>query len=94
MRARVCATLRIVHTGPHDVARFQATDSEELVLASFACPACLHSPERVRLRVEDDGALADCVCSPCGRRWTVVLDGFQALRLTLAPPAEIAPVTG
>ena len=71
-----------MHSGPNDAARFLAADSEELVSAAFACPICLRAATEVHLG--DD--LADCVCTPCDRGWTVALDAFQTMRLALAPP--------
>lgn len=79
-----------MYSGPDDVARFLMADSEELVTAAFACPTCLCSAAEVHLGAEEDDVLADCVCTPCERRWTVALDGFQAMRLALAPPSALS----
>jgi hypothetical protein len=67
-----------------DTARFRATDPDELVLASLACPICLYSDE-----VEWTAAIhgydpsVQCRCARCGERWRVYLAPQQALRLGL-----------
>jgi hypothetical protein len=70
-----------------DAARFLADDPDELVAAAFACPVCLHRPDRMFLGdADEEGALARCACHPCQREWDVALDPWQALRVQLTPP--------
>lgn len=69
-----------------DSARFQPDDPEALVLASFACPCCLHRPSYVRLSAYYDEPSATCACLPCASGWELSLTGLQMLRLTLGPP--------
>jgi hypothetical protein len=67
-----------------DVAHFRADDCEALVLASLACPLCLHSTT-VDWELTGDGydGYADCACRDCDEHWRVYLDPWQALRLAL-----------
>ena len=67
-----------------DIAHFHADDPDELVLASLACPVCLHSDS-----VAWHGALdgydpsAQCWCGRCEESWRVFLTPQQSLRLGL-----------
>ena len=67
-----------------DVAHFRADDCEALVLASLACPVCLHTSS-VDWEVVSDGydASVACECRRCDERWWVIADAWQALRLEL-----------
>jgi hypothetical protein len=67
-----------------DTARFRTDDPDELVIASLACPVCLHSDE-IDWELEADGydPSAQCVCSSCEESWRVYLTPDQALRLAL-----------
>jgi hypothetical protein len=67
-----------------DTARFRTDDPDELVIASLACPVCLHSDE-VDWELEADGydPSARCLCSHCDESWRVYLTPDQALRLAL-----------
>jgi hypothetical protein len=67
-----------------DTARFRTDDPDELVIASLACPMCLHS-EAVDWELEADGydPSAQCVCSRCEETWRVYVTPDQALRLAL-----------
>jgi hypothetical protein len=67
-----------------DTARFRTDDPDELVIASLACPVCLHSDE-IDWELEADGydPSAQCVCSRCEQSWRVYLTPDQALRLAL-----------
>jgi hypothetical protein len=72
-----------------DTARFNATDPDPLVSASFACPVCLHG-EGVEWDAALDGydPLVQCRCSHCEQTWQVYLLPQQALRFGLmATPA-------
>lgn len=72
-----------------DAARFDPYEPSEVVAASFACPWCLTVPSTVALEPHDAMPSASCRCRACGRAWTVHLDERQAMRLALAPPAEL-----
>lgn len=72
-----------------DAARFDPLDRAELVAAAFACPTCLGTPDRVVLEAAEILPSATCRCDACARSWTVHLDERQAMRLALAPPAEL-----
>jgi hypothetical protein len=65
-----------------DVAHFRTDDPDELVLASLACPICLHS-DCVSWEASLDGydPFAECSCGRCQERWRVYLTPEQALRL-------------
>jgi hypothetical protein len=67
-----------------DTARFRADDPDELVVASLACPICLHGGE-VQWELEADGydPSARCVCGRCEQQWLVYMTPYQALRLGL-----------
>lgn len=71
-----------------DAARFDPYEPAAIVAASFACPTCLGVPDDV---VMDGGILpsATCWCGSCASHYTVHLDDTQAMRLALAPPAEL-----
>ena len=77
------------HAGPvsrlADTARFRADDPDELVIASLACPICLHSGEVAWDLETTDGydPSARCVCRRCEEPWRVYLTPDQALRLGL-----------
>lgn len=68
-----------------DFARFRIDDDDELVAASFACPACLRAVCSGTLQLSSDDPQVDCICLKCDQRWTVFLTGEQALRLALRP---------
>jgi hypothetical protein len=67
-----------------DTARFRADDPDELVLASLACPVCLHGDD-----VEWDASLegydpsVECECPHCEAQWRVYITQEQSLRLGL-----------
>lgn len=67
-----------------DTARFRAEDPDALVLASLACPVCLHA-ESVDWDANLEGydPSAECTCSRCEEEWRVYLTPEQALRLGL-----------
>jgi hypothetical protein len=68
-----------------DTARFRMDDPDELVIASLACPICVHSDE-VDWELETaDGydPSAQCACRRCEEEWSVYLTPDQALRLAL-----------
>jgi len=67
-----------------DTARFRADDPDELVVASFACPICLHGDE-VEWELDADGydPSAQCLCRRCEESWRVFVTPDQALRLGL-----------
>ncbi|MBV9817110.1 MAG: hypothetical protein JOZ07_02025 [Solirubrobacterales bacterium] len=67
-----------------DIARFSPHDPDALVVASLACPVCLHSGSvrwEASLRGYDPSVR--CRCSSCHQRWRVYLAPEQALRLGL-----------
>jgi hypothetical protein len=71
--------------GAHsDVARFQADDCDELVIASLACDLCLRSAS-VDWSLDGDSyeATVCCHCGHCEHDWSVYLTELQALRLSL-----------
>jgi hypothetical protein len=72
-----------------DAARFDPYDAGEIVAASFACPCCLATPGDVVVEATDLLPSASCWCATCEVTWTVHLDERQAMRLALAPPAEL-----
>jgi hypothetical protein len=59
-------------------------DPDELVMASLACPICLHGDE-VEWQIEGDGydPSVECVCHRCTDSWRIYLTPYQALRLEL-----------
>jgi hypothetical protein len=67
-----------------DIAHFRDDDPDELVLASLACPICLHL-DSVAWEATLDGydPSAECSCGRCEERWRVYLTPQQALRLGL-----------
>jgi hypothetical protein len=67
-----------------DTARFHPDDPDELVIASLACPLCLHSAD-VGWELELDGydPSVECRCPRCDEPWRVYLTQDQALRLGL-----------
>jgi hypothetical protein len=67
-----------------DTARFRADDPDELVIASLACPLCLHGDD-VQWELEADGydPSAQCLCRRCEEPWRVYMTPYQALRLAL-----------
>jgi hypothetical protein len=85
VRQRELRLTRVVN----DTARFLPDDADDLVVASFACPVCLHRPSYVRLSAFFEEAEATCACLPCRMGWEVALDGLQMLRLTLGPPSGL-----
>jgi hypothetical protein len=73
-----------------DLARFAADDPDPLVHAAFACPYCLREPGEITLNLEEPfGSAALCRCFECRHGWAVSLNFGQALRLALAPPADL-----
>jgi hypothetical protein len=73
-----------------DLARFAADDDDVLVNASFACPYCLRQPTDIALNLEEPfESAALCRCTHCRRGWAITLNFGQALRLALAPPADL-----
>jgi hypothetical protein len=73
-----------------DLARFAADDADVLVNASFACPYCLRQPTDIALNLEEPfESAALCRCAHCRRGWAITLNFGQALRLALAPPADL-----
>jgi hypothetical protein len=69
-----------------DVARFGADERVELVTAAFSCPMCLHVDCAGHLSGSADDTVVECECHHCDTRWTVGVDGWQAMRLILSPP--------
>ena len=67
-----------------DTARFLPDDPDELVVASLACPLCLHGDD-VEWELDADGydPSAQCLCRRCEENWRVYLTPYQALRLGL-----------
>ena len=67
-----------------DTARFRGDDPDELVVASFVCPLCLHG-EEVEWELDADGydPSAQCLCRRCEQSWRVFVTPDQALRLGL-----------
>ncbi|MEA2495125.1 MAG: hypothetical protein QOJ29_3036 [Thermoleophilaceae bacterium] len=70
-------------------AEFAPADREDLVLASFACPTCLHSVSEALMNLDDEGSTVVCRCEPCQSIWAVGLTADQSLRLALSPPAAL-----
>jgi transcription elongation factor Elf1 len=68
----------------NDTARFREGDPDELVLAAFACPLCLHS-DTVSWEASLDGydPSAQCSCGRCEEEWRVYLTPQQTLRVGL-----------
>jgi hypothetical protein len=75
---------------PSDVARFDAADPEAVVAAAFACAWCLRRPAIVVLRMIGDEFIAACHCVLCSPPTEVALSRSQALRVIVAPPADLA----
>jgi hypothetical protein len=74
-----------------DTARFFVDDPEPLVLASFVCPYCLHTPADALFNLEEPtGSAVLCHCIECHTRWVVAVNPGQAMRLAIAPPVELA----
>jgi hypothetical protein len=70
-----------------DTARFRADDPDSLVIASLACPLCLHSDEvRWAAALEGYDPSVACRCPRCQARWRVYLAPQQALRFGLMGP--------
>ena len=71
--------------GSHaDVARFQADDCDELVIASLACDLCLRSASvEWTLHADSYESTACCHCQHCEHDWSVYLTALQSLRLSL-----------
>jgi hypothetical protein len=67
-----------------DTARFRTNDPDELVIASLACPFCLHGDD-VEWELDADGydPSAQCLCRRCEEPWRVYMTPYQALRLGL-----------
>ena len=67
-----------------DTARFRSDDPDELVVASFACPLCLHGDE-VEWELVADGydPSTQCLCRRYEQSWCVFMTPDQALRLGL-----------
>ena len=67
-----------------DTARFRTNDPDELVIASLACPLCLHGDD-VEWELDADGydPSAQCLCRRCEEPWRVYMTPYQALRLGL-----------
>jgi hypothetical protein len=65
------------------VARFQADDCDELVMASLACDFCLRSAD-VQWALDGDSyeSTARCHCPHCQHEWSVYLTALQSLRLS------------
>jgi hypothetical protein len=73
-----------------DSARFFVDDPEPLVLASFVCPYCLHTPADALFSLEEpNGSAVLCHCLECSKRWVVAVNPGQAMRLAIAPPVEL-----
>lgn len=76
----------------NDTARFRDGDPDELVLAAFACPLCLHA-DGVHWSASLEGydPSAECSCGRCDAEWLVYMTPAQALRVGLlhahVPPA-------
>jgi hypothetical protein len=76
----------------NDTARFRESDPDELVLAAFACPLCLHE-DTVHWAASLEGydPSAACSCDRCDEDWLVYMTPEQALRVGLlhahVPPA-------
>jgi hypothetical protein len=67
-----------------DVARFTAQDPDVVVVASFACPICLHDEGVARdVSLEGYDPSVSCECPKCDANWRVYLTPDQALRLGL-----------
>ena len=70
-----------------DCARFNVSDPDAVVAASFSCPYCLDLPTSAAFVLDEpyeSGVL--CVCDPCVAGWVVTVDMGQAMRLAIAPP--------
>ena len=73
-----------------DSARFAVDDPESLVVASFVCPYCLHTPADALFSLEEpNGSAVLCHCEACSTRWVVAVNPGQAMRLAIAPPVEL-----
>ena len=60
-----------------DTARFRTDDPDELVIASLACPLCLHSDEvELGSRKSPMATIPqrDAVCRRCEEPWRVYID--------------------
>jgi hypothetical protein len=75
-----------VSAAPTYVAGFIPGDPDCLVAHAFACPYCLAGTVEAFVVAAGDDSEAMCSCAACEEHWTLTLDGWQALRLTLAPP--------
>lgn len=70
-----------------DSARFLVDDPDPVVVASFACPYCLHTPADTLFNLEEpNGSAVLCHCEDCHTRWVVAVNPGQAMRLAIAPP--------
>ena len=69
-----------------DTARFAPGDPDVIVVASLACPVCLHG-ETVQWSAALEGydPSVSCRCPMCDAEWQVYLTPEQALRLGLMP---------
>lgn len=77
--------------GLADTARFAPNDPDELVMASLACPVCLHGDEvQWRAALQGYDPSVQCLCPRCDARWRVYLTPDQALRLGLMHHAHVA----
>ena len=73
-----------------DSARFFVDDADPLVLASFACPYCLENPAEALFNLEEpNGSAVLCRCASCRTSWVVAVNPGQAMRLAIAPPAQL-----
>jgi hypothetical protein len=74
-----------------DSARFFVDDPDPLVVASFVCPYCLQKPADSLFNLEEpNGSAVLCHCVECHKRWVVAVNPGQAMRLAIAPPADLA----
>jgi hypothetical protein len=70
-----------------DSARFFVDDPDPVVVASFACPYCLHTPADTLFSLEEpNGSAVLCHCDSCHTGWVVAVSAGQAMRLAIAPP--------
>jgi transcription elongation factor Elf1 len=67
----------------YDEARFEKEDEASVVMASFACGACLSAAELVILSGEPGERIATSHCSSCGTRNVVAVSDAQAHQLRM-----------
>ncbi len=68
-------------TTMQDQARFSAEDCATVVLASFACRACLAAPDLISLKGRPGARSATSCCPRCGTLNRVTMSDAQAFQL-------------